>query len=139
MNRRTVLIVDDNEEEREIFARYLEFVGGEILTAGDGEEGLRLAENHLPDLILLDLSMPTLDGWETIKRLQQEPATASIPVLAVTAHHLPWEQLEEAGFCGYVEKPVVPYHLLEEVERCIGRLDIDVTATATHSEGSISM
>jgi two-component system, cell cycle response regulator DivK len=124
MNRRTVLIIDDHEEEREIFSRYLEFVGAHVLQAADGEEGLHKARELLPDLILLDLRMPVLDGWQTIERLQLEPATASIPVIALTAHHLESDELERLGFCAYLEKPIVPHRVLEEVERCIGRLDL---------------
>jgi two-component system, cell cycle response regulator DivK len=123
MNHRTVLIVDDCEQEREIFSRYLEFVGARLIEACNGEEAILAAMEHLPDLVLLDLSMPVLDGWETIRRLREEPATADIPVVALTAHHLEWERLRDAGFRGYLEKPVVPNRVLEEVERCIGRLD----------------
>jgi two-component system, cell cycle response regulator DivK len=124
MEHRTVLIIDDCRHEREIFARYLEFVGGNVLEAGDGEEGLRVARDQLPDLILLDLTMPVRDGWETIACLREDPETAGIPVIALTALHLPWERLEAAGFCGYLEKPIVPNRVLEDVERCIGRLDL---------------
>lgn len=119
---KTILIVDDCDQEREIFSRYLQFVGGAVLEARNGEEGLRLAGEHRPDLILLDLSMPVLDGWETVRRLKRDPATAHVPVLALTAHHLEWRVLEEAGFCGYLEKPIVPFRVMEEVEQCIGRL-----------------
>jgi two-component system cell cycle response regulator DivK len=120
--RKTVLIIDDNDHERHIFSSFLRFVGGTVLEARNGEEGLRMAQEHLPTLILLDLSMPVLDGWETIRRLKQEPLTDWIPVIALTAHHLEWGRLREAGFSGYLEKPIVPFRVLEEVEHCIGRL-----------------
>lgn len=119
---RTILIVDDNPHQRTIFATYLEFVGGTLLQASDGAEGLELARGARPDLILLDLTMPVMDGWEMIRRMQDEPALARIPVLAITSHHLPAERLREAGFCGYLEKPVAPYRVLQEVERCLGPL-----------------
>lgn len=119
----TVLIVDDNPEERKIFATYLEFVGGRLLEAANGEEGLRIARERLPDLILLDLNMPVMDGWEMIRRLQEEPGIRRIPVVALTAHRLSWERLEDAGFCGYLEKPLAPYRVLEEIERCLGRIN----------------
>lgn len=117
---RTILIVEDDPDERRIFSMYFRFVGGEIVEAGNGEEALRAAADHRPDLVLLDLSMPVMDGWETIRRLQTDPETRHIPVVAVTGHHLPWERLEEAGFCGYLMKPLAPYQVLKEVERCLG-------------------
>jgi two-component system, cell cycle response regulator DivK len=123
---RTILIIDDNDLERDIFASFLSFAGGRVLEASDGSEGLRVAGSDAPDLILLDLTMPVLDGWETIRRLKAEPRTRGIPVVALTAHHLEWEQLEEEGFCGYLEKPIVPFRVLEEVERCIGTLGADM-------------
>lgn len=117
---RTILIVEDSPEERDIFSRYLEFVGGHLLEATNGEDGLRMAREHRPDLILADLSMPVMDGWEMIRRLDLDPDIAGIPVVAVTGHHLPRESLEERGFCGYLEKPLAPYRILEEIERCLG-------------------
>jgi two-component system cell cycle response regulator DivK len=117
---RTILVVDDSAEERRIFATYLEFVGGRLMEASNGEEGLRMTREHHPDLILMDLTMPVMDGWEAVRQLQLDPATGGIPVLAITAHHLPPEQLEAAGFCGYLEKPIAPYRVLKEVERCLG-------------------
>jgi two-component system, cell cycle response regulator DivK len=119
----TVLIVEDNPEERKIFSTYLEFIGLELIEASNGEEGLRMAHDHNPDLILMDISMPVMNGWQTTLRLKSDPATAGIPVIALTAHHLPSERLEEAGFCGYLEKPLAPFRVLEEVERCLGSLD----------------
>jgi two-component system cell cycle response regulator DivK len=127
MNK-TILVVEDHPEERAIFSTYLRFVGGRLLTAPHGREGLRMAREHRPDLILLDLSMPVMDGWETIRRLREDAATSWIPVIAITAHHLEWERLEEAGFCGYLEKPIAPYRVLEEVERCLGSLHEDPEA-----------
>jgi CheY-like chemotaxis protein len=123
MNRRTILIIEDREDEREILSRYLEFVGAGVLQASSGDEGILAAENEVVDLILLDLSLPALDGWQVMERLQQRPATAMIPVVALTAQPLEWEELEAAGFCGCLEKPLNPYVVAEEVERCIGRLD----------------
>jgi CheY-like chemotaxis protein len=119
---RQLLIVDDNEQERTIFATYFQSVGASVLEAENGEAGLRMAMEHAPSLILLDLSMPVLDGWETLRLLKAEVRTHWIPVLALTAHHLEWERLKEAGFCGYLEKPIVPFRVLEEVEACLGPL-----------------
>lgn len=127
MNRRTILIIEDSEEERELLSRYLEFVGARVLEASDGSEGLRTAEDQVVDLILLDLSMPGTNGAETMERLQQRPTTAMIPVVALTAHQPEREELEAAGFCGCLEKPINPFQVVEEVERCIGRLDMPWT------------
>jgi CheY-like chemotaxis protein len=120
---RTILVVEDNPDERRIFSEYLRFVGVRILEAADGDQGLRRAREHHPTLILLDLSMPVMDGWTVIRELKRDRETAPIPVLAITAHHMPYARLEAVGFCGYLEKPLAPYRVLEEVERCIGPID----------------
>jgi two-component system, cell cycle response regulator DivK len=120
---RTILVIEDNEEERKIFSTYLEFVGVRLLQANNGAMGIEMARRHRPDMILMDLSMPVMTGWEAIAQLKTDPGTAEIPVAAITGHHLPAERLEEAGFCGYLEKPLAPYRVLEEVERCLGPLE----------------
>lgn len=135
MNR-TVLIVEDNVEERQIFSRYFRFVGGNVIEATDGEQGIRAAREHLPDLILMDLSMPIMDGWEAIRQLQEDTSLRRIPVIAITAHHLPRSTLESAGFCGYLEKPLAPFRVLNEVERCLG--PIGGSADASTGRGAIS-
>ncbi len=119
----TILVIEDNEEERKIFSTYLEFVGVNLLQAPNGAVGLEMARRNIPDLILMDLTMPVMNGWETILRLQTDARTSEIPVIAITAHHLDPERLEESGFCGYLEKPLAPFRVLEEVERCLGPLD----------------
>ena len=81
---------------------------------------LRLAIGNPPALILLDLTMPVLNGWDTMERLSADPTTYNVPVMALTCVHLERERLEEAGFCGYLEKPLAPYRVFSEVERCIG-------------------
>jgi CheY-like chemotaxis protein len=123
MNRRIILIVDDSEEQREILSRYVEFVGGRVVEAGNGEEAIRAAAEHMPDLILLDLEMPVMDGWGAVRRLKEDPATAATPVLALTGRRPGRGSLEQAGFCGHLEKPISPHRVVVEVERCIGRLD----------------
>lgn len=117
-----ILVVDDNPAERDIFTTFLEFAGGRVIHAGNGEEGLRQVRAHWPRLVLLDLSMPGMDGWEMMRRLRENPTTASIPVIALTAQHLQWNELREAGFRGYLEKPLAPFRVLEEVEACLGPL-----------------
>jgi two-component system, cell cycle response regulator DivK len=122
MSTKSILLIEDNPEERAILHAYLEFTGGTVIEAENGAEGLRLARAALPDLILLDLRMPGMDGWQTLRHLQADPRTADIPVVALTAQRLEWSTAEEAGFCGYLEKPVTPFCVLSEVERCIGQL-----------------
>jgi two-component system, cell cycle response regulator DivK len=117
---KTILIIDDNDPERDIFASFLRFAGGRVVEARQGEEGVQMALTHRPALILLDITMPVLDGWGTIERLKADPTTRQIPVVALTAHHLEWARLQEAGFDGYLEKPIVPFRVLEEVERFVG-------------------
>jgi CheY-like chemotaxis protein len=121
----TILIIEDNPEERKIFSTYLKFAGMDLIEASNGEEGLRMAQDHNPDVILMDINMPVMNGWETAIRLKSDPGTTDIPLIAITAHNLPPERLEQAGFCAYLEKPLAPYRVLEEVERCIGPLDAD--------------
>jgi two-component system, cell cycle response regulator DivK len=120
--KKTVLIVEDNPEERKIFSTYFQFVGGRVVEAANGEQGLAAAQEYRPDLILMDLSMPVMNGWEAVRRLQSDSRLSRIPVIAITAHHLSVDRLEEAGFCGYLEKPLAPYRVLSEVERCLGPL-----------------
>jgi two-component system cell cycle response regulator DivK len=119
--RKTILVVDDNPEERAIFSTYLGFVGYDVETASNGEECLERARSDRHSLILLDLGMPVLDGWKTMERLAASRDTSQIPVMALTAYHLEPQVLEDAGFCGYLEKPIAPYRVLTEVEQCIGR------------------
>lgn len=119
---KVILVVDDNPAERDVFTTFLQFAGGQALEAGDGAEALAMIDRHRPRLVLLDLSMPRMDGWETMRRLREDPSLASIPVIALTAQHLEWEDLEEAGFLGYLEKPIQPFRVLEEVEAWIGPL-----------------
>ena len=128
MRGKQVLVVEDNEHERAILSRYLEFVGGEALAAENGKEGLRVAKEAIPDLILLDLRMPILDGWETIRQLKADPRTSQIRVIALSASKPDPSELRDAGFCGHIPKPVAPYQVLKEVERCIGRVSGGVRA-----------
>jgi two-component system, cell cycle response regulator DivK len=129
MSSKRILVIEDNQEERTILKTYLEFIGGSVIEAPNGAAGLELASSETPDLILLDLSMPVMDGWETLRRLQDDARTVDIPVVALTAQHLPLEEMESAGFCGYLEKPATPYTVLTEVERCIGQLYEEPTAS----------
>lgn len=121
MASRTILIVDDSDSVCEAIATLLQIKGYSTLSASDGEEGVRRACAHRPDAILMDIMMPVLDGWGAVARLKRTPETARIPVLALTALRLSQAQLEQAGFDGYLGKPVPPHRLLEEVARACSR------------------
>lgn len=114
-----VLVVDDVAHGREIFAEYLEFRGFRVATAADGLEALDKAFELLPDVILMDLSLPGLDGWEATRRLKSDERTKMIPVIALTAHALAsaHDKAKAAGCDSVVTKPCVPRDLEAEVRR----------------------
>ncbi|HEV2149225.1 MAG TPA: response regulator [Longimicrobiaceae bacterium] len=117
MDRKTILVVDDSESICSALTCVLELAGHTPLTAGDGAEGVRKARQHRPDVILLDIMMPVLDGWGAIRELKASPETATIPVLALTALRLSQAEVDGAGFAGYLSKPIPSHRLLEEIER----------------------
>lgn len=114
-----VLVVDDVAHGREIFAEYLEFRGFRVATAADGLEALDKAFELLPDIILMDLSLPQLDGWEATRRLKGDERTKTIPIIALTAHALAsaHDKAMAAGCDSVVTKPCVPRDLEAEVRR----------------------
>ena len=118
-----VLVVDDMEDGREICAEYLAFHNYRVATAADGHEALAQAFALLPDLILMDLSLPGLDGWEATRRLKADLRTRDIPVIALTAHALATarDQALEAGCDAVVTKPVLPKDLEREIQRHLTR------------------
>lgn len=113
-----ILLVEDNEPNRDMLSRRLIRRGYEVNMAVDGKEGLLMADKHMPDLILLDLSLPEMDGWEVLKKLKQDPKMKTIPVIALTAHALVTDRNRafEAGFDEYDIKPVELPRLLEKIE-----------------------
>lgn len=104
----SVLLVDDEPDNAEITAVALRFFGATVKTAANGAEGLEVLKNFLPNLILLDLSMPVMDGWEMRKRVKSNPDTRHILVVALSAHAMAGdkERVLEAGFDGYLSKPI---------------------------------
>lgn len=114
-----VLVVDDVDHGREIFAEYLEFRGFRVATAADGLEALEKAFELKPDVILMDLSLPGIDGWEATRRLKQDDRTRAIPVIALTAHALAsaHDRAREVGCNSVVTKPCLPKELEQEVRR----------------------
>ena len=113
-----ILLVEDNELNRDMLSRRLMRRGYEVDMAADGKEGLQLAAASRPDLILLDLSLPEMDGWEVLRRLKQNPAMNHIPVMALTAHALVTDRTRalDAGFDDYDIKPVEMPRLLKKME-----------------------
>lgn len=117
-----ILLVEDNPDSRTIFRTYLEHVGHEVLEALDGEEAVRRARGESPDVILMDISLPRIDGWEATRRLKADPLTAAIPVIALTVYALRMdrERARDAGFDAYLAKPVEPRRVAEEIARHAG-------------------
>ena len=108
MNKPRVLIVEDNVDNFELVRFLLERAGDEVLSAVNGVEGVDAAKREQPDLVLMDLSMPEMDGWTATAQMKAEEATRHIPVLALTAHTLPSERKRaiDAGCDGYISKPI---------------------------------
>ena len=117
-----VLYVEDNEMNRDMLSRRLQRRGFEVLIAGDGEQGVTLAAAEKPDLILMDLSLPVLDGWEATRRIKATPDTRHIPIIGLTAHAMAADRDKclEAGCDDYDTKPVELGRLLEKIERLLG-------------------
>lgn len=122
-SQKTILLVEDNEDNRMIYATALRFAGYHVLEAITGTDGVYQTRTHRPDLVLMDISVPELDGWEATTILKADPETKHIPIIAVTAHALPGdrERSFQAGCDGYLAKPIPPAALLAEVDRRFGR------------------
>lgn len=122
MDRRTVLLVEDNEDNRIVYATILNYRGFRVHEASNGEEGIRLARETRPDVILMDISIPIVDGWTATEMLKKDPETAHIPIIALTAHALATdrEKAYSIGCAGYLSKPCEPRTVVAEVERVIG-------------------
>lgn len=118
-----ILLVEDNEMNRDMLSRRLMRKGHTILLAVDGEQGLTLAEEERPDIVLMDVGLPGIDGWDATRTLKRNPVTASIPVIALTAHALnsDRELAREAGCDEYETKPVDFQRLLTKIETLAGR------------------
>jgi CheY-like chemotaxis protein len=118
----TILIVEDNEMNRDMLSRRLSRRGYTVIVAGDGAEGVAAAAAHRPDLVLMDLSLPVVDGLEATRRLRADAATASIPVIALTAHAMEADRAEalEAGCADFDTKPVDLERLLRKIEAVLG-------------------
>ena len=117
-----ILMVEDNLRNRTMLTRRLEKRGYEVVIAVDGESGLALAGSEAPDLILMDMSLPILDGWEVTRRLKADASTRHIPIIALTAHAMSSDRDKalEAGCDDYDTKPIELPRLLEKMESLLG-------------------
>lgn len=118
-----VLIAEDNAVNRELLRELLEIRGYAVMEACNGEEALDQIAKIQPDILLLDLSMPVLDGFGTIDRIRKNPSFRSLPVLAVTAYAMQGdrEKILTSGFDGYLSKPINPTALQQELERVLNK------------------
>jgi len=113
-----ILLVEDNEMNRDMLSRRLQRKGYDVAIAIDGGQGVEMAHAQAPDLILMDMSLPVLDGWEATRRLKAAPETSTIPIIALTAHAMASdrEKAMEAGCDDYDTKPIELPRLLEKIE-----------------------
>jgi len=117
-----ILLVEDNEMNRDMLSRRLERRGYQVVIAVDGVEGVRMAQAEAPALILMDMSLPVLDGWEATRQIKAAPATGGIPIIALTAHAMSGdrEKAIEAGCDDFDTKPVDLPRLLAKIEALLG-------------------
>jgi CheY-like chemotaxis protein len=113
-----ILVVEDNELNRDMLSRRLERRGYQVIVAVDGQEGVAMARSEAPDLVLMDMSLPVMDGWESTRQLKAAPETQSIPVIALTAHAMAAdrEKALEAGCDDYDTKPLEFPRLMAKIE-----------------------
>jgi CheY-like chemotaxis protein len=119
--RPCVLLVDDYPDAREMYSEYLQYSGFDVIEAGNGIEALERALEREPDIILMDLSLPVMDGWEATRRLKADRRTAGIPVVALTGHALAGisEGAKQAGCDAFVTKPCLPEDLVREIRKLL--------------------
>lgn len=117
----SILLVDDEPDNLEVVADSLSFFGLKVKTAANGAEGLEVIKDFMPDLILLDLSMPKMDGWQMRQHVKANPETQHVPVLALSAHAMAGdrERALEAGFDGYLTKPINIATLVDDIRKAL--------------------
>lgn len=119
--KKRVLVVDDFDDAREMYAEYLEFAGFLVDTARNGQEAVEKAQEALPDIILMDLSLPVMDGWEATRLIKQDTRTRDIPVMALSGHVLAGSEnnAKEAGADEFVAKPCLPQDLENKIRNML--------------------
>lgn len=122
----TILLVEDNEMNRDMLSRRLERKGYPVLIAVDGAEGVAMAQAHKPDLILMDMSLPVMDGWEATRQIRANPDLRAIPIIALTAHAMAGdrEQALAAGCDDYETKPIDFPKLLAKIEAFLNKRNV---------------
>lgn len=127
MARTRILIMEDDDDTQGMVRFLLEYKGYEVLVAKDGKQGLGLAHQEKPDLILLDLAMPEMDGWLVARKLKEDPETKAIPVIAVTAYTMSSDRRKalNAGCDGFIGKPMNVPEFIAEVEKFLGNRKIE--------------
>ena len=122
-----ILLVEDNEMNRDMLSRRLQRKGYQVVLALDGQSGVEMTQTQAPDLVLMDMSLPVLDGWEATRRLKADTATRHIPVIALTAHAMSSdrEKAIEAGCDDYDTKPVELMRLLAKIDALLRKMDSD--------------
>lgn len=126
MTSRKILVVEDNPLNLKLLRDVLQFAGYDVIEARSGEDGVRLAEEDPPDLVLMDLQLPGIDGYEALRRLRQPNSVPNVPVVAVTAFAMAEDRKRAmaAGFDGYVEKPISVRELPGHVEAFLNRREL---------------
>jgi CheY-like chemotaxis protein len=116
-----VLLVDDYPDAREMYSEYLQYSGFEVVEASNGMEAIQRAVDDTPDIILMDLSLPVMDGWEATRRLKADERTARIPIVALTGHALAGisDGAKKAGCDAFVTKPCLPEDLVQEIRKVL--------------------
>jgi two-component system cell cycle response regulator DivK len=119
--KQLVLVVDDFADNREMYSEYLSFCGYAVIEAKNGKEAIESAQANLPDIIIMDLSLPVMDGWEATRRLKADERTRNIPVVALTGHALAGHSqgAREAGCDSFLAKPCLPDQLVAEIKRML--------------------
>jgi two-component system cell cycle response regulator DivK len=112
-----ILVIEDNEDNRQIIRDLLTSLGCELIEAVDGVEGVAMAQSHRPDLILMDIQLPEMDGYEATRQIRTIPELAHVPIIAVTSYALSGDEAKarDAGCNGYVAKPFSPRELLAKI------------------------
>lgn len=136
--RPRVLLVDDYPDAREMYSEYLQFSGFDVVEAANGMEALQRAVDEAPDIILMDLSLPVMDGWEATRRLKADARTAEIPVVALTGHALAGisEGAKQAGCDAFVTKPCLPEDLVREIRRVLDQPSSRIRRSAKYAKTS---
>jgi len=122
-----ILLIEDNEQNRDALARRLQRRGYDVIMAVDGQQGIAMAQAELPDLILMDLNLPDVDGWEATQIIKKTPETQVIPIMAMTAHAIAGDQERalQAGCDDYHSKPVEFTRLLEQIEALLKKTHLE--------------